>query len=148
MVGKYKLNTGTFKCKLRPEARAWAGFGETRTDKHKYPLYVWLSWQMLTYSEVMCNRASRALLQRYAKFSRPLYNDVLTCHLARIFLPSFHLICKAEQSKICGRRLLVLKCQSLILILLYKNAKLNRIQNKFQPAWILINTHLSLTREN
>ena len=85
---------------------------------------------MLKYFEVMFIRASRPLLQRYAKFSRPLYNDVLTSYLARIFIPSFHLICKVEQSKICSRRL-VLKCETLILIPVYKNA---RIQNKFQAA--------------
>ena len=82
----------------------------------------------------MFKRASRALLQRYAKFSRLLYNSVLTCYLACIFVPSFHLICKVEQSKICSRRQTLLKCEILTLIPLYKNVKLNRIQTKYQPA--------------
>ena len=111
----------------------WGPEPETGADKYKCATQLadGLYLTMLKYFEVMFNRASRALLQRYAKFSRPLYNDVLTSYLAHIFIPSLHLICKVEQSKICSRRQLVLKCETLILIPVYKNA---RIQNKFQAA--------------
>ena len=114
----------------------WGPEPEMGTDKCKCAtqLVDGLYLTMLKYFEVMFNRASCTLLQRYVKFSRLLYNDVPTCYLARIFIPSFHLICKVEQSKICIRRQLVLKCETLILIPLYKNEKLNRIQNEFQPA--------------
>ena len=114
----------------------WKPEPETGANKHKCATQLadGLYLTMLKYFEVMFNRASRALLQRYAKFSRPLYNNVLTSYLARIVGPSFNLICNVEQKKICSRRQLVLKCETLILIPVYKNAKLNIIQKKFKPA--------------
>ena len=69
----------------------WGPEPETGADKYKCAtqLVDGLYLTMLKYFEVMFNRASCTLLQRYAKFSRLLYNNVLTCYLARIFVPSF-----------------------------------------------------------